>query len=211
MNFFDDNIEQQDAELPPDQEDVLGLNGAVAEEDGSSYAITSRTSNRNTYILLSVCLLAIVGVWFAGFRHNKADESENADDPVSKLEIVLAKLVGIKNTENSKELVDAFYELPGAKQIKLQELNKNPFVIEQKVEAEDISAVRQINRQQVLATEMKGLKLGTILTRSEGNMCLINGVVYKAGDQVTESFKLKEIKVDSVILEAEDFECVLEM
>ncbi len=211
MNFFDENIEEQNPDEPQVTNEEVGLDAVITEDDNTAYTITSRNSSRNTYILLGVCLLAIVGVWFAGFAH-KHEEQDKKKSSASKLDVVLARLVGIKNTGDSQDLVNAFYELPGAKQVKLDELNKNPFILEQKVEEQDQApVVKIIDRQKVLAAEIQSLRLGSIMQRSNGSICLINGVVYKVGDKVTDSFIIKEIKVDSVILEAEDWECELEM
>ena len=211
MNFFEEDIEQQNTDEPVIQEDNLaGVTGQPLDDNGS-YVISSKSSSRNTYLLLGVCLLAIVGVWFAGF-HQKSAEQESKDDPAQKLDLVLAKLVGIKNTNDSQELVEAFYELPGGKQVKLEELNKNPFMLEQKTqESVESPVVKQVERQKVLTAEIESLKLGTIMKRPGADLCLINGLIYKVGDKVTESFEVKEIKVDTVILEAEDWKCELGM
>ncbi|MBN2064459.1 MAG: hypothetical protein JW745_06630 [Sedimentisphaerales bacterium] len=214
MNFFEDKIEEQET-------DDIKATPATAEtqepaDDDMSYAISSKSSSRNTYILLTVCVLAIVGVWLAGLAHKTpADEQDSKSDKVSKLDIALAKLVGVKNTADSELLVNAFYELPGGKQVKLDELNKNPFVLQEKIKEEsqqdDLNIAQKVLREKQLNSEAGSLKLNSIMKGPNGNFCMINGEIYKVGDKVTDSFKIKQIEMNKVVLEADDYTCQLEL
>ncbi len=213
MNFFEDKIDEQDTD---DNKIEPAAQAQEPADDDMSYVISSKSSNRNTYILLTVCVLAIVGVWLAGLAHKKsADQSDSKSDKVNKLDIALAKLVGVKNTADSELLVNAFYELPGGKQVKLDELNKNPFVLQEKIKEEtqqdELPIAQKILREKQLNSEAGALKLNSIMKGPKGNYCMINGEIYKTGDKVTESFTIKKIEINKVILEADDYTCQLEL
>ena len=214
MNFFEDqNIENEAEEKQAEEQPEALIDLTEPVEGDSAFVITSQNSNRNTYILLGICAAAILATWLIGFQHKKPAPEEAAQNDTVQLDIALAKLVGQKNIEKTDKLVNAFYEMPGAKQVKLQELQKNPFIHKAKAvpieEKETIS--KKIERQQQLSNEIKDLKLKSILKGADGDICLINGIAYKVGDNVTESFKLIKINLDTVVLEADDWQCELEL
>ena len=215
MNFFEDqNQDNQSQDTQAEQQEpIMDLNDPIMESD-SAFVITSKNSNRNTYLLLGVCLAAIVAIWLIGFQHKRPDPEEAAQSNTTQIDIALAKLIGVKNLENSDNLVKTFYEMPGTKQVKLDELNKNPFIhkVEARAQVEEQEKINEkVKREQQLATEIKNLKLNSVLKGPDGDICLINGIAYKIGDNVTQSFKIVEIKLDSVVLEAGDWQCDLEL
>ncbi len=214
MNFFEDQNQTNEASEPQNiqQETLIDLTEPI--EGDSAFVITSQNSNRNTYILLGVCIAAIVATWLIGFQHKKPETEETAQTDTTQLDIALAKLIGAKNLENSDNLVKTFYEMPGTKQVKLEELNKNPFIhkVKPAPEVKDQDVInKKIEREKQLAEEINDLNLKSILKGSDGDICLINGILYKVGDFVTDSFKIVEIKIDSVVLEADDWQCELEL
>ena len=214
MNFFEDQNQTNQAQEPQENQQETAINLGEPVDSDSAFVITSSNSNRNTYILLGVCIAAITATWLIGFQHKKPDTEESAQTGTIQLDIALAKLVGVKNLENTDNLVKTFYEMPGTKQVKLEELNKNPFIHKAKSAPkvdEQAGINKKIERQKQLTEEIKDLKLKSILKGSGGDICLINEIAYEVGDFVTDSFKIVEIKLDTVVLEADDWQCELEL
>ena len=211
MNFFEDDIKQPDENLTADPvNEVVDL--GLAENDQADYSINLKKSNRQTLLLLAVCVASIALVYFAGFSHKSSSEQEE-QTATAELDLVLAKLVGINNVDDSQQLIDAFYELPGGKQVKLDELNKNPFVFAVK---EDLLPqvevqVQEVDIQKQLNAQFDKMKLDGIMRGYDLDRCVIDGQIYKVGDTLAHDFSIMKINVDSVVLQANDIEYTLNM
>ena len=177
----------------------------------------SKSSNRNTMVLLGICLSGIVVVYLLGARQSIAEPTEQQKAAEAQIDAVLGKLVqkgSAKGLLNSTEnMVKTFYEYPSNQQVSLQDLKKNPFsrVGRAKVGAEVPTIKTRAEIERELKGKLADLELQSVVKGSRGAKCLINGEVYGKGQVVAETFRISNINVNSVVVVAGEFEFVLRM
>jgi hypothetical protein len=197
----------------PTENDMLE---AQAAEQAYSLG-ENKSSNRNTMLLLGICLSGIVVVYLLGMRQNIAEPTAEQKAAEAQIDAVLGKLVqkdpalGLLNdTEN---MVKTFYEYPSNQQVALQDLKKNPFsrLAEAKATAQAPETKTRAQIEKELEVKLADLELQSVVQSSHGAKCLINGEVYGKGQVVADIFRISNINVNSVVVVAEEFEFVLRM
>jgi mannitol-specific phosphotransferase system IIBC component len=149
-------------------------------------------------------------------RHQKPPEvtvEEKAAE--TQVDTALAKLVEMNENDKSKDLfknvdtmVQTFYDYPSNQQVAADDLQKNPFsryIID--ADAGQGSSKARAELEKELRKKFNQLKLQTVA----GSKCVISSEVVGEGQKVADTFLVKTISTDSVVLVAEDIEFVLQM
>jgi len=210
----------QNAELKDEQnETVNGLPQAQPEDQ--FFLPTGKSRNHTAMILLGTCMISMLAVYLFGLSQKPSEASAQEQAAEQQVTTALAKLVHETENANARnlfndtdEMVQAFYEYPSSQQVALNELRKNPFSRFSERgsnDAGDDEAKPRIVREKELNRKLLQLELQSILHGTAGARCLINGEIFSNGQQVLDSFRIKDINVDTVILAADDLEFVLQM
>lgn len=206
---IEQNVDGQDWDV--ESQDVL------AEAVAADHACVSSAKSRNNtaMMLLGACVLGMFGV-FMFSRHQKPPEvtvEEKAAE--AQVDTALAKLVEMNENDKSKDLfknvdtmVQTFYDYPSNQQVAADDLQKNPFsryIID--ADAGQGSSKARAELEKELRKKFNQLKLQTVA----GSKCVISNEVVGEGQEVADTFLVKTISTDSVVLIAEDIEFVLQM
>ena len=218
-NFFNDNLEENNTEKSeaPMNWDDSGDELREAEMADQAYSINIKTSNRPMIILLATCIIGMLAVYLFGVRQKPQPPAEEQVAAEAQLDLVLAKLVSKKQAvgmiSDTEKMVKTFYQFAKSQQVKLEELQKNPFSqIDSNLPVVESTVVHQKFRDKLkkdLDLEVTKLQLQSVIQGARGSNCLINGEVYSVGQTIGDSLKIKTINVDSVVLEAQGFEFTL--
>lgn len=193
-----------------------------AETAEAAYDVKGKTNNiqRSTMIIMVTCLLGVGGIYLFSTKNKPSDQPTVDTEIEAKVDVALAKLQdhqakakSQKLFKDSEDMVKTFYEYPAKQQVKLDELQRDPFAREVKdagpiVESDDVIQAR-LRRK--LNEQLVNIKLQSVLQGPSGGRCLINGTVYGLQQIVLDTFTIKDIQDEKVILEAEglDFELTM--
>jgi len=179
------------------------------------------SSNHTAMILLGVCILSMLGVYLFGLRQKPQEASAEEIAIEVQVDTALAKLVSVdrkaqaeklfKDTEN---MVQAFYEYPSKQQVAAGDLNKNPFYCfgtEADNKDDDDKDKTRAQLEKELRRKITQLELQSVLQSTGGAKCLINGEIFATGQKVIDTFNVRSISSDSVVLTAGEHEFVLQM
>ncbi len=187
----------------------------------STYSVSTDSHNHTAMILLGVCILSMLGVYLFGLRQQPQEATAEEKAIEAQVDTALAKLVNVdrkaqaeklfKDTEN---MVQMFYEYPSKQQVAADDLNKNPFYcFDTKADEKDANDQDKTRAQleKELRRKAAQLELQSVLQSTGGAKCLINGEIFATGQKVIDTFNLRSINSDSVVLTAGDHEFVLQM
>lgn len=175
-----------------------GLNDPSA--DGSqaqeflTVAANSKSLRRSTMLVAVlvgiglVCLLLMIRKsqpQAAGAAEDKGDQT--------KIEAAITRLTGVRSemADRMDEIVKKFYEFSDVVQVRVGELSKNPFEVEDSMKdlrtaaaVEDPQAQAELMRRQRVQQQAKTLKLLSIMRSEQGDCCMINDQILRQGDVV---------------------------
>lgn len=219
MNDVNNNIQNDQSG------DVQNWNTAGSETFSQNEAMEPYAStdshNHTAMILLGVCILSMLGVYLYGLRQKPQEATEEERAVEAQVDTALANLVSadrkaqaeklFKDTEN---MVQAFYEYPSKQQVAADDLNKNPFYCfgteSGDKDANDKNKTR-VQLEKELRRKVALLELQSVLQSTGGSKCLINGEIFATGQKVIDTFDIRSISPDSVVLIAGEHEFVLQM
>lgn len=196
------------------QEQVNEKTGDKAETQECSTMATREAHVKKTTRLLAVVFgIGIFCLWFmiAKSGPQAASADTNAAEE-TEMQLAIAKIIGTKSELNNGtiELMQKFGELSNVKQLKLNDLIKNPF--ETEMSADDAAAINGVVGQaQGNSPYSKKLQLLGIMYPGddEGKQCcMINDRLLYEGDTI-EDFKVWQIKNKSVTLISETAEKII--
>lgn len=167
-----------------------------------------RSSSKTTYLLAILFIAGLVCLLF--MIKNSSPEKASAQNTEQSQTVItkaIAKITGIKSQMLDKMdgIVDKFYEFSDVKQIKVNELSRNPFDqdtflnniqgnADQKAKVD-----AELLRKQQIQNQAEDLHLLSIIQSSRGISCMINDeILYK--DDIIKGFKIKKISKNSVTL-----------
>ncbi|OHB45057.1 MAG: hypothetical protein A2178_00320 [Planctomycetes bacterium GWC2_49_10] len=199
-------------------------NPAGSQGDGNDGFVTTAAQDgkvkRGTYLLVVLILLGLGGLWMMAKKTAPKAASAKSNDNAA-IESAIAKLTGTK-AEFFKEIdgvVTKFNEIANVKQVKVDELQKNPFHLENFAAAglsgsglsdEDSLLERErLERMELEAASMK-MKLLSIIKGKAGNRCMIDDKVVGKGEKV-RGWTVEEITDNSVALRADGMQIVLKI
>jgi hypothetical protein len=173
--------------------------------------VASRGKNvrKTTYFLVVLFSLGALCLWFMIKKSgpSKAEAGTGAEE--SQIEIAIARLTGVKSEMFSRmdEILNKFYEFSDVRQVKVNDLVKNPFRLEvllgqlkQVKEPADSEADAEFLRLQMLKEQAKRMQLLSIMQTEQGYCCMINDRILYKGDSIRE-FQVKEITDNTVELQ----------
>ena len=208
-------IEQNGDGQDWDVESQDALAEAAAAAADQACAPVTKSRNNTAMILLGACILGMVGV-FMFSRHQKPPEA-TAEEKAAEVQVdtALAKLVKMNEKDKGEDLfknvetmVQTFYDYPSNQQVAADDLQKNPFsrYIIDDDGGQDLSKARA-ELEKKLREKFSQLELQTVA----GSICDISGEFVGKGQKVADTFTVKTINTDSVVLIAEDIEFILQM
>jgi hypothetical protein len=148
--------------------------------------------------------------------------SVQQQDAEAKIDKALSKLVDKKEqkksrkvSEDTEKMIQAFYAYQTKQQVPLKDLKRNPFslALPKDDKAKDVDeAKKQRDKLQVeLSKKLGELKLKSVLQGPRGAQCLINGEIYGEGEKVADTFVIKSISKEKVVLAAHNMDFILQM
>jgi hypothetical protein len=219
-----DSFENENEDQSPSWQDATDSEMASAQVAEESYSLEDgkKRLNRGTIIFMASCLLCVGVFYLFHLRQKPKQATANQQEVEAKVNQALSKLVDEKEQEKSRkmfedteEMVQAFYEYPTKQQVALKELQRNPFSLtltndEQATDEDD--AKKRLEKLRAELTKHVGtLTLQSVLRGPRGSQCLINGEVYSEGEKVNDTFVIKSISNESVVVVAQKIEFVLQM
>jgi len=196
-----------------------------ANEEQEYLTVATQDKNvRKSTILLAVLFgIGLLCLWFMikkSTPQTVAGADVNTED--KQIEIAIARLTGMSSEMFNRmdEIVKKFQEFSDVKQVRVNELVKNPFELEVfsgnlkgKFDAEesdfDIDAER-MRRQQQLSQQAENMQLLSIMQSGQGNCCMIDDKILYVGDSIKD-FKVCEISDTFVKLVSGDAEVILKL
>jgi len=199
-------------EDPPDDEDELDI-------------VDDKGPNRSAVMFLVVCGCTALAIYLLGLRHKPREASAEQQAIEAKVDVALAKLLAHRDSlkavsasdSTTDQIVQAFQEYPGKKQLMFDQLHRNPFSdsawqgIDDWLEddAEQVDYAQTLSRS--LAKKVEGLRLQSVLYMPPHSSCRINDEVLGEGQSVDGTFVIKTIGADRVTLAADGTEFVLQL
>ena len=216
--------EQGNGELPTQKQDagteaIAGEGGEKTHEQ--EYLTVAAPGKRSLKSTIVLAVLFIIGLLCLGYMIKKSTPSAAsaaASDPAeeTKLEQAITRLTGIKSEmfDGMDKIVNKFYQYSDVLQVKVGELAKNPFELEDvstntKEESRVEIKVPEIDaglaQEQQIRQKAKTMKLLSIMQSDNlGKRCMIRN---KNGDQILyegkyiDEFKVRQIGDNFVRLE----------
>jgi hypothetical protein len=139
----------------------------------------------------------------------QAAKAQSTNNEEVQIETAISRLTGVKSAmfKSIERIVKKFYEFSDVKQIKVDELVKNPFENEALMtnlyQISDKNIGSNINQQALreqLLESCKGMQLLSIMKSDAGNCCVIDDKILYEGDTL-RGFLVRKIEDDFVKLE----------
>ncbi|KPK77216.1 MAG: hypothetical protein AMJ79_04015 [Phycisphaerae bacterium SM23_30] len=222
-SYYDKASDEQPMSENPNWAEATESELAAAEATEEEYAGPKRNFlNRGTLIIMASCLAGVAAIYLLGLRQQPQEASADEKTAEAQVDAALAKLMDHKEQTKAQELfkdademVQVFYDYPTKQQVALKELQRDPFsrmlAEDTKAKDEEDALKRQEKLRQELRKKAEDLVLQSVLRRAGGSQCMINGRVYREGDEAAGAFVVKAIKDGSVVLTADGMEFEVRM
>jgi len=174
-----------------------------------------RRSNMLLAVLFGVGLLCL---WFMIKKSSpKTVSAAAAGSEEVQIEMAIAKLTGVRSEmfDRMDQIVQKFYEFSDVRQVKVNELAKNPFKHETFVGNLKETSNKQGGddaelRQQLLSQQANGLQLLSIMQSDQRSCCMIDDKILYEGDSI-RGFEIIQISDSFVKLESEGMQLLLKL
>ena len=200
-----------------------GDHDAELGSDSSFVTTTSREKSikNGTIVFAVVFCVSLVCLWFMIKKTTpQAVMAKTASDDSMQIENAIAKVTGTKAEffKGIDNVVGKFHEFSSVLQIKVNELQKNPFE-HQKYSASSLSSEqdpaesatdRERAAKFALEKDAGGMQLLSIMSSSNGYCCMINDKMLKKGDTI-DGWRVVAITSKSVELSAQGMQKVLKI
>ena len=173
---------------------------------------------KSTTLLAVLFIIGLLCLWFMIKKSTpKAASAGSVETEETLIETAIARLTGVKLKIFSRmdEIVKKFYEFSDVPQVKVNELAKNPFEVEnflanlrEKPGAEGIDAKKLW--QQQIRYKSQGMQLLSIMQSNQGNCCMIDDRILYEGDSI-KGFKVLQIGDSYVKLESDGVQITLKL
>jgi hypothetical protein len=208
-----------------DRLDTRGTSDRDAElgSDSSFVTTTSREKSikNGTIIFIAVFCVSLGCLWFMIKKTTpQAASAKTTSDDSMQIENAIAKVTGTKAEffQSIDNVVSKFNEFSNVLQVKVNELQKNPFehqkysvtVLSPEQELMESAAERQRAVRNTLEQEATGMQLLSIMKSPKGNSCMINDKMLNKGDTI-DGWQVMEITDKSVKLSAQGMQKTLKI
>jgi hypothetical protein len=202
---------------------ATGEHDAELGSDSSFVTTTSREKSiKNGTIIFAVVFCAsLVCLWFMIKKTTpQAAMAKTASEDSMQIENAIAKVTGTKAEffKGIDNVVSKFHEFSSVLQIKVGELQKNPFEHQQynatSISSEQNQADSATDRERAAKSALEkdagGMQLLSIMSESNGYSCMINDKMLKKGDMI-DGWRIVAITSKSVELSAQGMQKVLKI
>jgi len=186
--------------------DETAVDGSGETQEQKYITVTDQHKNvrKSTIMLIALFSIGLLGLWL---MIKKSSPPPLSAAVVSKeeaeIEAAITRLTG-SNIEmaNLDEIVKKFYEFSDVKQIKVEELTKNPFKVERFYGSlKEVAGVGPVE---------KSFSLVTICQTDQGRCCMIDNKILYEGNAI-RGFTVRQIGDNFVKLEQNNSEIVLKL
>ncbi|MBW8038831.1 MAG: hypothetical protein FVQ85_02395 [Planctomycetes bacterium] len=190
--------------------------GNAKEQQYLTVAAQGKNVRKMTMLLTVLFVIGLLCLLFMikkSVPRTAAATSANTEE--AKIVEIIARLTGAGSEmfKRMDHIVKKFYEFSDVRQVRVNELVKNPFerqiFLDDGGESSDSKNAEWIRKQR-LRERKKGLQLFAICQTDDGNYCMIDDKILYEGDTIKD-FKVSQISDAFVKLELEDVEIVLKL
>ncbi len=201
------------------QTDALGqgdhqsgaLGGADQVDSDSTFLTISgrdQSIRKSTAFVTSLFILASIGlVTMAKKSHIQTAGATPVVDSKTQIEMAISRVTGVssKMTLRMDEIVQKFYEFSDVFQVKVADLNKNPFELALVAADFDANEKKPVQEKQVASllnqfnADRQKLSLVCIMKSESSACCMMNGMLLESGQSV-DGFLVEDIQSDHVQL-----------
>jgi len=192
--------------------------GPAVEAQEQKYltvATREKQVRKTTMLLAALFSIGVLCLWFMIKKSvpqaAAASRLAGSSTEEVQIEMAIARLTGVKSEMFSgiEKIVKKFYEFSDVQQVRVNELVKNPFMLEiflvdakesSDTEGTDSRIDADLMRQQQLREQAKNLQLQSIMQSDRGNCCMIDDKILYEGDSIKD-FKVSQISDSFVKLE----------
>jgi preprotein translocase subunit SecG len=192
----------------PDDQASRGAGEPGSDDTFLTVSGRDQTVRKSTAFVTALFIVVSIGlILMAKKSHVQSTGATPAKDSQAQIEMAINRVTGVSSdmTLRMDEIVQKFSEFSDVSQVKVDDLNKNPFQLvlmpaEMETKGEmplQDEQVKSLLRQFDL--EKETLSLMSIIQSESGNCCMINGILVKTG-QAVNSFVVEDIQDDHVKL-----------
>jgi preprotein translocase subunit SecG len=192
-------------EAPNLNPDTKGGSSPPDEQEYLTVATKNKSVRKSTFLLAILFGIGLLCLLFMIKKSapEKASSASVGNDEM-QIETAITRLTGVRSImfDGLEKIVNKFYEFSDVHQIKVSELQKNPFKVE--MFSDDLKK-KPTDNWQLTANNgwLKNLELLSIMQSdqpSEGRCCMINDKILYEGDSIM-GFKVRQISDNFVKLE----------
>jgi hypothetical protein len=196
--------------LPP----IEGQQAGSTQSDYLTVAGHGKKLKQSTALLIIVFAVGTAGVWLMIRKAapSQADAAQKKNE-VADIASAVAQLNGMQNevTSQMKSVNTRLNHLKQVGQVGVEDLRKNPFIIDATAEAVNTSnAAQKQMLESLMRAKAASFELWSISASPRGISCMINDKVLYTGDHI-EGFLVKEIRATSVLVEQNGIQAELKI
>ena len=200
-------------------------NAPAAGTDASEQQYLTVSSRNKQARKSTIILAALFGIGalclFVMIKKSTPDTAAAADNDAeeAKIESAISQITGVRGEmyEQMDEIVGKFNEFSDVKQVRVDDLAKNPFEhqmfsseMPKKADNENQGAMAELLRQQQLWQQTREMQLLTIMQSENGNCCMIDDKILYKGDKIRD-FIVADVGENSVKLESNGIQVELKL
>jgi preprotein translocase subunit SecG len=198
-------------------EPELPANQATEGGNQSDYLTVAghgKKLKQSTTLLIILFVVGTAGVWMMIRKAAPAQAaaSQKKDD-VAEIETAVAQLNGMQNEVNNqmKSVTTRLNHLSQVGQVGVEDLRKNPFIIDVTAEvAGGTNLAQKQMAESLMRQKAAAFELWSISESPRGLSCMINDKVLYTGDLI-DGFVVKEIRATSVLVEQNGIQAELKI
>lgn len=219
---FEDSPDSRNPQTTNDEANRQG--NAPADNNQQQQYLTVAAQGKNvrkmTMMLVVLFGIGLLGLVFMIKKSTPKTATASSEvEEENQIEKAIARLTGVGSEmfKRMDQIVSKFYEFSDVKQVKVDELVKNPFEhqiflaeVGETSDSKDDEMRAELIRRQRLKQGTKGMQLLTICQTDQGNCCMIDDKILYEGEMI-KGYKVGQISDDSVKLELGGVEIVLKL
>jgi len=208
LSYIRESQTEASGQENPDDQAPRGAEESASDDAFLTVSGRDQTVRKSTAFLTALFIVASIGLLLMAKKsHVQSTGATPAQDSQAQIEMAINRVTGVSSemTLRMDEIVQKFSEFSDVSQVKVDDLNKNPFqlvIVPTDVEAKDEVAPQDEQVASLLRrfnAEKETLSLVSIIQSESSNCCMINGVLLKAGQPV-DGFVVEDIQADYVQL-----------
>lgn len=168
---------------------------------------------RSTMLLAVLFGVGLLCLWFMIKKSNlKTVSAAAASSEEVQIEMAIAKLTGVRSEmfDRMDRIVQKFYEFSDVRQVKVNELTKNPFKHETFVGNLKETSNTQAGDDAELSQQANDIQLLSIMQSDQRSCCMIDDKILYEGDSI-RGFEVIQISDSFVKLESEGMQLLLKL